>query len=243
MAIVNLNDDQYCKILSSRPTYKGGESKLYAFVDRDGDYKLFKMFLFNFEDERKTKEEMIKKVYERAFSENIKIYDLVYYDNTFLGYIMNLKLNSRKLSQYNDLPEAEKLLFLKSLRNELDQFHDRGVVYGDIKEDNIQVSNRKNNYDVCFSDIDNVFIDDMKPSWIRTDIKKYIDQVGYVDFKLDSYMFNLLTMRFLNMNSKELSCKEEEINKIKSEMNNLDSNYSGEYIVDNISIKNRGVVK
>lgn len=84
-----------------------------------------------------------------------------------------------------------KITCLKMIREKLRMFHELGIVYGDIKDDNILVDGRG---EIIFCDLDNMQVGDYSIDIMGTFAQDFVERYGVVDKKLDSYMMNLFTL-------------------------------------------------
>lgn len=139
----------------------------------------------------------------------------------------------------------ERLEILRSLPEILDYFYNEGIIYGDIKNDNILV-NRKTK-SITFCDIDNSKVEDLPMDIQPEELESFIANYGQEDDKIHAYMHNLLTLEQLD---DEVCMYEEVIEKISQneyhglvaepgkvllkEMKKITPQYSGEYIVNYI---------
>lgn len=139
----------------------------------------------------------------------------------------------------------EKLEILKDITEILDYFYNQGIIYGDIKNDNILI-NRKTKAKT-FCDIDNSKVQDLPMDLLPEELEDFIARYGQEDDKIHAYMHNLLTLEQLD---DDVCMHQEVIGKIGrngydtlvtesgkvllKEMKKVTPQYSGEYIVNHI---------
>lgn len=248
---VRLTDAEY-DFLNQAYCDKGSEGKII----RKGKYAI-KLFNEDFgnedylEDEieeiRENKFNKIKLLYEKKDLLNNEFYPLetISYNGRFVGY-KGYWFNYLTY-QFACLSRKEHIFYLKKLREKLRIFHELGIVYGDIKDDNILIDVIKK--DVIFLDLDNIKIDEYPIDMMNYYVKNFNFKYHNIDDKLDSYMLNLLTLdklfpcyewynEVINrlelgyipkcfLNSSYVKAK-----KLSHEMVNLDRKYSGKYFID-----------
>lgn len=143
------------------------------------------------------------------------------------------------------IEREERLEILRGLPEILDYFYNEGIIYGDIKNDNILV-NRKTKA-IAFCDIDNSKVEDFPMDLLPEELEHFITKYGQEDDKIHAYMHSLLTLEQLD---DEVCMHEEVIEKIGQndysslvtapgkvllkEMKKITPQYSGEYIVNYI---------
>ena len=141
------------------------------------------------------------------------------------------------------LDRSSKLNTLKEMKSILQSFIDEGVIYPDIKNDNILINNRTGNLTFC--DIDNSKIDslpiDVYPHYAARFFKGY----GQENSALHSYMLNLYTLTELTDTWQDeviegISQGEyqdmfiERGKVILKQMKKVTPKYTGEYLIDYI---------
>ena len=163
-------------------------------------------------------------------------------DKTFIGYEMTSTDVLYPLDT-NPLLKDEKLDYLKSLRRRLDNFHEHGIIYGDIKDSNILVNREKGI--ICFCDLDNVQIGTHEIDLMNYSIQRFADENGHIQEGADRYMFNVLTLNQLYypfLDYRELIGKldtikasenaPKEVEKILKKMKKKSTYFDGGYLID-----------
>lgn len=170
--------------------------------------------------------------------------------NQFVSYTIPDRRDLKNLYSVKGFSINEKIEILKQYRKILDYFHCENIVFGDIKGQNILLSD--DGKSMCFCDIDNVKVEDLPIDKLSRCAGYFCYDYGLVDYKLDSFMFNFLTLEYIldiyspNFESVfdflddgvvpnfSANMDNNKIKQIFNEMNDIDSNYSGEYIIDYI---------
>lgn len=143
----------------------------------------------------------------------------------------------------------QKLRLLFKVKSALDILHENGIIYGDIKADNIL----SDGTDIRFCDMCNVKMGEMDFNVKTPFITNYQNKTKKIDHKLDNYVMNLFSLSYLRgiksiQNEKDIKKMLDKNNiplyydkieflKILKEILNLDKNYSGEYLIDVIKDK------
>lgn len=143
------------------------------------------------------------------------------------------------------LGERETLQYLKLIKRKLLHFHKLGIVYGDIKDDNIFIDQEHQR--IIFGDLDNMQLGTFPIDLMAYYAEDFVRNYGGIDEKLDSYMMNLMTLHQLNyypgwydrivenLNCGFLVCDRllhPKCRNLVREMGHVDNSYSGEYFVD-----------
>lgn len=175
----------------------GGEGSIYRIPNgrRNVLLKLFydqhnqsSLPIKTIENKRK-KIEILK---DMILPNRVQIEGRVFLDNEFIGYILGEAMNFQDFS-FNTFTTFQKLEFLKRLRKQLERFHELGIIYGDLKSDNV-LSHYKNHKLGCLCDLDNTQVHNL-PIDIKSDyVDEFLYQYGEVDEMLDWYVLNLLTL-------------------------------------------------
>ena len=141
------------------------------------------------------------------------------------------------------LDKSGKLKVLKKMKEILHYFADEGVIYPDIKDDNILINYRTGN--ITFCDMDNSKVDslprDIYPHYAANFFKRY----GQEDIALHSYMLNLYTLTeltdtwqdeaIMRIGTGEYQDMFTEKGKvILKQMKKVTPQYNGEYLIDYI---------
>lgn len=230
-----------------------------AYVTREGAYAR-KIFKTNFGQSNCSKDE-IEEIRENKFCKINTLFSFgkkfnnafrplstYSYQGKFVGY--RGRWFSYPDMQYEILDREDKIYYLKKIKEKLEQFHELGIVYGDIKDNNILLCYSLR--DIILLDIDNMQVGSYSIDLLGKFAQNFISHYGNVDEKLDSYMMNLLTLEQLFESSgwydEVLACLEvgflpEEFReghrlykskRLAREMSFVTSSYSGEYFIDQL---------
>ena len=121
-----------------------------------------------------------------------------------VGYEMSYNKKDKTLSNIY-LTIEEKLSCLQQVRKVLEYYESQGIIYGDIKPDNILVNLQTKSIKFC--DIDNIKIGQYSMDNMPRALCEYIEHGGILDNKVHAYMHNLLTLEQLsysNVSSTEI---------------------------------------
>lgn len=138
--------------------------------------------------------EKIKRLYQLDLLEKIndvRILKSVSYQGQIIGYLMNLT----HFREFNTVlrTRSETLYYLSLVRSQLRNFEKLGIIYGDLSDANIMVSNRE----ICFCDLDNVAYQEFGIDLMPTLLDEFIACYGKLDEKAMSYMHNIFTIKEL----------------------------------------------
>lgn len=116
-------------------------------------------------------------------------------NNKYLGYVVERKHNFTSIEEIKEeLSFKERYNLLLKIRYYLDELHKLGIIYGNINPRNIIT----NGNDIYFTDIVNSKFDRYDFTIYSNEMKEYQTKKGKMDYNLDNFMFNLLTIYFLN---------------------------------------------
>lgn len=201
----------------------------------------------NPDDQEKLRESKLNKVIKLGTMSDLKnevqvAATLTTENGTFIGYEMTSPDILYPLDT-NPLLQSEKLEYLKILKQRLLNFHDHGVLIGDIKDSNILI-NRDSGI-ICFCDLDNAQIGLYPIDLMNYSIQRFADENGYIQEGADAYMFNVLTLNQIVYphidyrevieklkNAKPDESTHPEVKKILKKMKKNNTQYDGGYIID-----------
>lgn len=222
-------------IKQSKIKYFGYESNIYEF-DENFLMKIFK------DDNQELLNNKLKKILLLSELDlDLTPLKLVFIDGCFKGYIYE------ELKGYYPIDglvqkKKEKEKILLEIKEKLHQLHQLGIIYGDLHQQNILY----NGSNIVICDLDNVSINNLKFDTKNNHIYYYMARINVFDTRLDSFIFNLLTISYYQnisydyvitylITQGKLSHKfnTSENRKIISEMICLTPDYSGELLIDN----------
>lgn len=176
----------------------GGEGNIYR-IPIGRHNILLKLFYIPFEDRfclpKRTienKEKKITLLRDMKLPNKVQVQKNIYLKNEFIGYALNEAENYQDFC-FNAFSTYQRMEFLKRLRRELQHFHELGIIYGDLKSDNVlsHVSNYKLG---CLCNLDNVQVKDYPIDLMSSYVDEFLYQYGDADENLDWYVLNLLTL-------------------------------------------------
>lgn len=144
----------------------------------------------------KNKEKKVQCLKAMALPNKVQVKGKIFLQNEFIGYFLNEAMDYQDFC-FNSFTTFQKLGFLKRLRNQLVRFHKLGIIYGDLKSNNVLAHYR--NYRLgCLCDLDNMQIKDLPIDIKSNYVDEFLYQYGKVDEKLDWYVLNLLTLESIH---------------------------------------------
>lgn len=192
--------------------------------------------------QKENKKEKLVKMHERKLKHMPTIISTYSLDDVCIGYEMSYDEDDIPML-IAPLDKSGKLKVLKKMKEILHYFADEGVIYPDIKDDNILINYRTGN--ITFCDMDNSKVDslpiDIYPHYAANFFKRY----GQEDIALHSYMLNLYTLTeltdtwqdevIMRIGTGEYQDMFTEKGKvILKQMKKVTPQYNGEYLIDYI---------
>lgn len=186
--------------IEQTPHYKGLESNIFILGDQA--IKIFKTSETNNKEMilNKNNNDMLLNKLNKIILLNkveddiLKPNALVYIDGVFRGYTMDNKVGFSNISGFNGSIKEKQVILAKTYL-ELEKLHRNGIIYGDLHEGNVMVNNKG---DICLCDLDNVKIGNLDFDIVSVNQRRYLYFIKDVDYSIDTYMFNLLAVAFLN---------------------------------------------
>lgn len=220
----------------------GGEGDIYK-IPVGKKYILMKIFYDPIHDcpfwprpvlqNKKNKIDFLKKL---ALPNKIQVMASLSLEYEFIGYIMNEAEAFQNFS-YNTFSNYQKIEFLKRMKNQLKKFHQLGIIYGDVKTDN--VLSHIHNYKLgCFCDLDNMNVGPFQIDVMSEHTKHFLSKYGCLDEKLDWYFFNVMTLESLFFPNKNTYVIERFIKEYQGEsetlqeMQQITPQYRGNLLID-----------
>lgn len=168
------------------PIYSSQEYDIYEY----GEY-LIK--IFNTDD----KDILINKQNKVEILNSLNISDikaLVEQKGLFRGFIMEKKDGFSSLEEkLYKVSRRQKMKDLRDIKAKLDELHKNGIILGDLTLRNI-ISDKQ---DLYLCNLDNCCIGKYGFDYPNFNQQRYLSIVSEIDDKLDNYMFNLLTIIYL----------------------------------------------
>ena len=189
------------------------------------------------ENELKNKEnklDIIKNL--ECLKDEIKIYDKVYENGIFKGYTME-KCKYKRISSNDRL--KHKVKYLQLIKEKLINLNENGVFIGDFNAKNFFIS-PNNSIKMC--DLDNLRIFDYDFDTKNNSVKRFEFRCNKKEY-IDSYCFNIFTMRYLTIPLSDFELMTNKLpyilntkanKEIIDSMINLDDTYEKKYLIDNL---------
>lgn len=133
-----------------------------------------------------------------TFPNQVKPLHTYSYQGKFVGYRTGWSASPLMEKIKVSLDRDFCIIVLKKIREKLSEFHQLGIIYGDIKDNNIFVAIDNGEVVIDFGDLDNMKVGDYAIDAFNKFSAEFVKDYGKVDEKLDSYMCNLLTLEYLN---------------------------------------------
>ena len=226
-----LKEEDYLKYY---PTYFGYESKIYR-LDSNTLLKVFNDRINNPNNKLK-KLEILSQL---DINENV-FKDLVFVDGKFIGYTMeDLTKKGYRTINCCEHFSNKRIEISKLVWQRIEELHNLGIVYGDIREPNI-LYNGKN---IIFCDMDNIKIQDYWFDIVSKINENYLYKTHFNYDFFDNYTFNIffigyyqkLHMPDLKYDDLEKRINNDECRKIAYEMAFLNENYTGKLFIDHLN--------
>lgn len=228
----------------------GGEGTITVNDDKKSVYKLYHDGVTL--NERKNKERKLEEINNQGIKHIVQPISSVYVGKDIIGYELEYDEEDENLDMACLYP-SEKLIALRISKEILEYFRRIGIIYPDVKADNILIN--LNRGTIRFCDIDNIVIGSLREDILHIVAKEFVKKYGKLDYRIHSYLHNIMTIDMLDKRfSKEFNrnlleylenCDSPiflgENEEIKKELIKVDENYSGRYLID--GIKEENVVK
>lgn len=179
------------------------------------------------------KEKKLIELYQMDLDHCTKPISTISCEGQLIGYEMTRDLRDVRLSSF-DLSREDIVYYLKLSKKILEDFKERGIIYGDVASRNILIN--PHTKDLKFCDMDNVSIGELPMDLIPKDLEHYIRVRGFDD-KVDAYMHNIMTLLSLQMGTDfELSLEfirtfGQHANLILYDMKNPET-FEGDYLIE-----------
>lgn len=139
---------------------------------------------------------------------DLKVTRTISHEGIFMGYEMVSSFPQFPLDT-NPLYVENLIPYLKRLRDILEDYHKHGIVFGDVKANNV-LQNQEFDI-VSFCDVDNIQVGNLPIDLPNFCIQRFQQEDGLIPEAVDHYMFNLLTLSELFYGSKFYRDVEEKI--------------------------------
>lgn len=120
---------------------------------------------------------------------------LIKNNGTLTGYVMKKQTGYSSLEkECLNTSKRKKINNLYKIKEKLEHLHELGIIYGDIKLDNI-ITNGTN---IEFCDLDNCYIDGYNFDILSNNQKYYLKRAQEINEQMDNYIFNLLSAAYIS---------------------------------------------
>ena len=183
----------------------GSEGFIQFIKDKDGQPIARKIFRENFgyynlteKEKERIRENKLAKITSLAltgpFQNQVSILNTISYQDSFIGYDMSYDEESITFSDCA-FSQAEKIKYLKQIKEKLNYFHTLEIVYGDVRTENILYHPQTDS--ISFCDLDNVQVGSHPIDLYHGLIYPFVDENGLIDPAMDSYVYNFLLLGLL----------------------------------------------
>ena len=193
---IKLTSHELQTIIDENAVNFGGESIILKSPTSETLYKIFNYnSSFSPEFAYPNKQKKLQNFYDLPnLQYSVKPLSLISADSSFVGYEMTLDPLDITLSDALLTPE-QKIAYLHQVKKILEYYHKNGIIYGDVRGDNILINMATQVAKFC--DMDNAQIGTHPIDVMVPTLTEYKDARDGIDFAADSYMFNLLTLEQL----------------------------------------------
>lgn len=178
---------------------------------------------------------------------DVKILSSLSYEGRLVGYDMTYDENAVDLLTV-ELPILEKVFYWIMAQQKLEYFHELGIVFGDVKSNNILINPKKKSLSFC--DLDNIQMGNYPMDCCSDYLISFADDDGFVPEEVDRYMYNLMLLSELEQTSKgydevlgllELGYQfpylKETAQPILREMRKASYSFKGDYLTKHLNLK------
>lgn len=155
------------------------------------DHSLYKIFKNHISEEvldnKKKKIEMLNELQVPFFRNPIRTLSL---NEKFIGYEIEYNKEDRMWWEFS-LKTEDKIRLLQELKEKLCFLSKKGIIYGDLKDDNLLINSKTGN--ISFCDIDNVQIGNRKMDHILCELDYAYKHYDFYPEEVHIYMHNLFT--------------------------------------------------
>lgn len=176
----------------------GAESIVIPDKEHGVIHKIFKRNFGDFSMEPKeietVRENKLAKLlwlHDHSIPNDISVLRTFSRDKKFVGYDMSWDLDDHTFAS-SLFTRTEMVEYLKRLRDKLYQFHELGIVHGDVKGENVLINYRTGHVNLC--DLDNMQIGKHPIDLYNSFILPFQNLDYSVNEKVDTYMQNLLLL-------------------------------------------------
>lgn len=191
---INLNNSDFDRLKLAVPYREGGEANIYE----SGNGTLYKVFVEpsnrQFCGMSDNKFQKIKEIERMNLRNSSKPISTICHNKELLGYEMEFDQSYKELTPW--MFRKTRIFYLEMVRDILKYYEANGILYGDIRANNILVN--KANHDIIFIDMDNVCLKEYPMDLVDYNIAPFTLENDMLDPRVHSYMHNLLTLKLLN---------------------------------------------
>ncbi len=217
---ITLTTDELMRIKDNLDMYHSGSEGI---IIRGEDPRVIrKLFLYDIDENYNKPKDKVEQMRANKLKKiqllgnmhhllnDLRVTRTITHQGVFMGYESFSSYPQYPLDT-NPLYGPDLKQYLKRLKIILENFHQNGIVFGDVKSDNV-IQNLEFDI-VSFCDIDNVQIGNLPIDLPNFCIQPFQQEDGLVGEEVDHYMFNLLTLTEMFYPSSDYRTVEEKIKK------------------------------
>lgn len=222
----------------------GQEGFIYFYHD-EGKIVALKLFTTTNLQTLDNKAKKIILLHQKPLDDNIlKPIKTVSNKDAIIGYTEELVLPNETFEDVKlRNSKKQKIDYLRQAKVLIEHLHSHEIIHGDVNSFNFIISNGI----VKICDLDNSSINGLPTDIQHYNLIHYLKKRTTLDYNSDIFCFNLLTIAVLKKivdiyainHIQDTFPLYKDIRQIYQEMDDLDSNYNGEYLIDYINEKTK----
>lgn len=196
MPNINITRQQYDQMLSYNRIVGGGEGIIFTTPNPNSVYKIFRDYETSLPVPMSdNKYKKIKELYQRQLEYSVHPISTISMGGELVGYEMTKDEYDISLGKIR-LSRRKLIECLQKTSEILKYFASEGIVYGDVKANNILVNMKTRKIKFC--DMDNIQLGEYPIDLINDYVDSIIDSPADITPAVDAYMHNLMTLQMLN---------------------------------------------
>lgn len=196
MPNIKLTREEFDRMMTYNRFASGGEGVVLISEKPNTLYKIFRDYETSLPVPMSdNKHKKIQELYHRQLDYSVHPLSTISMNGELIGYEMTTDPNDLTLGQTH-LSRRRLIECLKETSEALKYFASEGIVYGDVKANNILVN--KKTHQVKFCDMDNIKLGDYPIDLLNDYVDSIIVSESDITPSVDAYMHNLMTLQLLN---------------------------------------------